>query len=135
MSRILLFLAIAASVAACNFDKQPQGAEGNISANNAVIITSDQAMQLAARGNCLACHRMDARLGGPAWREVGIRYGSDLKAAPAIASHIKKGGSFGWNLGFMPMRGEGQLTDAEIDSLAKFIATLKADDSQSKRIK
>lgn len=122
MPRFLILLA-AVLLASCNFDDKQPGSEKSmkISGN----LTKDQAMKLAARGNCLSCHRMDNRLAGPGWREVGIRYGSDPKAAPLIASHIKSGGTFGWNIGYMPMRGSSKLSDSEIDALAKYIATLR----------
>ena len=121
MPRFFILLA-AALLAACNFDDKPPGTEKSVKI--AADLTQDEAMQLAARGNCISCHRMNDRLSGPGWREVGARYGSDAKAAPLIASHIKSGGTFGWNMGYMPMRGDSKLTDAEIDALAKYISTL-----------
>ena len=116
-----LALAAVACLASCSFDDKPTGSGGKVSA----VLTQDQAMKLASRGNCLACHKLDGEMTGPAWREIGIRYGSDPKAAPAIATHIRNGGSFGWNMGFMPMRGGGSLSDQEIDALAQYIATLR----------
>jgi cytochrome c len=122
MPRFLILLA-AVLLSSCNFDDKPAGSEK--SAKITADLTKDQAMKLAARGSCLSCHRMDERLAGPGWREVGIRYGSDPKAAPLIASHIRSGGTFGWNLGYMPMRGNSNLSDSEIDSLATYIAKLR----------
>lgn len=121
MSRFLVFLA-AAALAACSFDNKPPGSGKNEKV--AAALTQDEAMKLAARGNCISCHKMDDRLAGPGWREVGVRYGSDPKAASLIAAHIKSGGTFGWNIGYMPMRGGSTLIDAEIDALAKYISTL-----------
>lgn len=92
---------------------------------SAAMLTREQAMALATRGGCLACHRIDSKLIGPAWKDVGAKYKDAPGAAAIIASHIKAGGSFGWKLGVMPPRGGGQLSDAGIDSLAKFIAALK----------
>lgn len=122
MPRFLVLLA-AVLLASCSFDDKPPGSEKSMTIS--ADLTHDQAMQLAARGNCISCHRMDDRLAGPAWREVGVRYGSDPKAALLIASHIKSGGTFGWNMGYMPMRGGSKLSDQEIDALAKYIATLR----------
>lgn len=85
-------------------------------------VTQDQAMALAKKGNCLACHKIDSKLVGPAWKDVGAKYKGD---ATTIAANIKKGGKFGWNLGMMPPKGGSSLSDADIASLAGFIATLK----------
>ncbi|WP_051937815.1 c-type cytochrome [Ferriphaselus sp. R-1] len=88
----------------------------------AAAITQDQAMVLARKGNCLACHKIDSKLIGPAWKDVGAKYKGD---AATIAANIKKGGKFGWNLGVMPAKGGSSLSDADIASLAGFIATLR----------
>lgn len=122
MFRFVIFLAVTA-LAACNFDDKPPGSQKDVKVS--AVLTKNEAMQLAARGNCTACHKMDDRLRGPGWREVGVRYGSDPKAAALIATHIKSGGTFGWNMGYMPLRGGSTLSDAQIDALAKYIATLR----------
>ena len=88
-------------------------------------LTKDQFLALAAKGNCLACHKIESKVVGPAWQDVGAKYKGDSNAAAIIASHIKAGGSFGWKFGVMPPRGGSQLSDADVDSLAKFIASLK----------
>ena len=119
---LLLILLAAMLLASCNFDDKAPGAGKSMKMS--ADLTKDQAMKLGDRGNCFSCHRMDERLAGPGWREVGIRYGNDPKAAFLIASHIKSGGTFGWNMGYMPMRGGSSLSDSEIDALAKYISTL-----------
>ncbi len=81
-------------------------------------------MPAVAKAKCGACHTIDAKLVGPAWKDVAKKYKGDPKAATKIAANITSGGSFGWNLGKMPARGLGA-SDADIKSLAKFIAGLK----------
>jgi len=88
-------------------------------------LTQDQALALASKNNCLACHKIDSKLVGPAWKDVAAKYKGDAKAATTIASHIKAGGSFGWKFGIMPPRGGSQISDADVNRLAKFIAALK----------
>lgn len=85
----------------------------------------DPMMALARKGNCLTCHRVDTKLVGPAWKNVAAKYKGKPNAVATITAHIKKGGSFGWNYGIMPPRGAGQLSDADIAKLAKFIVGLK----------
>ena len=89
------------------------------------ILTREQALDLAARSNCLLCHKIEYKLVGPAWNDVAAKYKGDSKAAVTIASHIIAGGRFGWNFGTMPPRGGTAISDAEIASLARFIASLK----------
>lgn len=88
-------------------------------------LTKEQALALAGKGNCLACHKIEGKVVGPAWKDVGAKYKADANAASTIATHIKVGGSFGWKMGAMPPRGGSTLSDADVASLAKFIAALK----------
>jgi len=88
-------------------------------------VTKEQAMALAAKGNCLACHKIDSRLVGPAWKDVAAKYRNDANAVGTIASHIKSGGTFGWKLGTMPPRGGSKISDTDVTTLARFIAGLK----------
>ncbi len=89
------------------------------------VISRDQAMALAAKGNCVACHKIESRVVGPAWKDVGAKYKNDPNAAATIALHIKSGGSFGWKFGVMPPRGGSTISDADVAALAKFIASLR----------
>ncbi len=89
------------------------------------VITQEQALSLARSGNCFACHKIESGLVGPAWKAVAAKYKDDANAASTIASHIKSGGSFGWRMSIMPARGGSKISDADVESLAKFIASLR----------
>jgi cytochrome c len=88
-------------------------------------LTREEALALASKNNCLACHKIDSKLVGPAWKDVAAKYKGDPNAAATIAKHIKAGGSFGGKLSVMPPRGGSQISDADVDRMAKFIASLK----------
>ncbi len=75
----------------------------------------------AEAGKCKACHAIDKRVVGPAWKDVAAKYKGDDKA---ILASIKKGGSFGWNMGQMPAKGM-ENDEAKLEKLSKFIAGLK----------
>lgn len=81
-------------------------------------------MPPAGVARCGACHAIDHKVVGPAWKDVAAKYKGKPNAEKTLISHITSGGSFGWNLGVMPPRGLGA-TNAEIASLAKFILSLK----------
>jgi cytochrome c551/c552 len=89
------------------------------------ILTKEQALALASKGDCLICHRIEYRLVGPAWNDVAAKYRGDSNAVNTIASHIQSGGSFGWKFGVMPPRGGSTISDEEIANLARYIASLK----------
>src|SRR5512141_134718 len=89
------------------------------------VLTREQALDLASKGDCLICHRIEYKLVGPAWKDVAAKYRGNASAVNTIASHIQSGGSFGWKLGVMPPRGGSTISDEEIAKLAGFIASLK----------
>ncbi|OIR18204.1 cytochrome c-552 precursor [mine drainage metagenome] len=91
-----------------------------------MVAGSVQATDMPAVGKtkCGACHAIDKKMVGPAWIDVAKKYKGDVNAASKIAANITKGGEFGWKMSKMPPKGMNA-TDAEIKSLAEFIAGLK----------
>lgn len=75
------------------------------------------------KARCGTCHAIDKNITGPSFMEISEKYKGDPDAAGKIAASIAMGGSFGWEFGEMPAKGMGA-SDAEIQSLAKFIAGL-----------
>ncbi len=82
---------------------------------------ADQA--LATSKNCMACHAVDKKLVGPAFKEVAAKYAGKAGAADTLAAKIIKGGSGVW--GPVPMPANAQVNDADAKKLAAWVLTLK----------
>jgi cytochrome c len=82
---------------------------------------ADQA--LATSKNCMACHAMDKKLVGPAFKEVAAKYAGQKDAADKLALKIMKGGSGVW--GPVPMPANTQVKEAEAKKLAAWVLSLK----------
>lgn len=84
---------------------------------------------LAERNRCLACHQVDRKVVGPAFREIGRRYGAagQQPAAPDMAAHlarkIRQGGSGAW--GVVPMSANTHVSEEDARRLAEWILTLR----------
>ncbi len=78
---------------------------------------------LAKAKNCMACHAMDKKLVGPAYKDVAAKYASDKDAAAKLAKKIREGGTGVW--GQVPMPANPQVSDAEAQTLAKWVLTVK----------
>ncbi len=81
--------------------------------------------ELVKRYGCTACHALDARLVGPAFREVAARYGRD-GARPAVPdaearliAKLKAGGAGAW--GEVPMPGQPQVGAADARTIVQWI--------------
>jgi cytochrome c len=81
-------------------------------------------MPKEGKAKCGACHAIDKKVIGPAWKDVAAKYAGKADAEQTLIANITKGGAFGWKLGMMPPKGAGAKDD-EIKSLAKFIVELK----------
>lgn len=79
--------------------------------------------ELAQKKNCMACHAVDKKLVGPAYKDVAAKYAKDKDAYKKLAEKIIKGGSGVW--GPVPMPANGQVTPAEAETLAKWVLTVK----------
>jgi len=81
--------------------------------------TSPQA--LAQEKGCFACHAIDHKVVGPAWKDVAAKYHYNLKYVPYLAKHIKYGNAGIW--GPVPMPPQN-VTQAQAEELARFILSL-----------
>lgn len=78
----------------------------------------DKALALANAKACLACHSVDNKLVGPAYKEIAAKG----EGVEVLAASIKNGSSGKW--GPVPMPGN-HVTDEEAALLAAWIASLK----------
>ena len=78
---------------------------------------------LMKKNACNACHAVDKKLVGPAFKEVAAKYRGDPKAEAMLVDKVKKGGVGVW--GQVPMPPNPQVSDADAKALVKWILSLK----------
>jgi cytochrome c len=89
----------------------------------AAAATSDAAAtQLLTKYNCQACHTVDKKLVGPAYKEVAAKYAGDASAPAKLQQKIKTGGTGAW--GAIPMP-PNNVPDADLKTLVEWILALK----------
>jgi cytochrome c len=77
----------------------------------------------AQKKNCMACHAIDKKVLGPAYKDVAAKYAGQKDAVDKLAAKVVKGGTGAW--GNIPMPANPQVTDAEAKQLVEWILTLK----------
>jgi len=90
------------------------------------VLVSNVAManaDLAKAKNCMACHSVTNKVVGPGFKDVATKYAAQKDAESYLAKKITNGGSGVW--GPVPMPANPQVSDAEAQTLAKWILTLK----------
>lgn len=80
-------------------------------------------LALATAKNCMACHAVDKKVVGPAYKEVAAKYAGQKDAADKLAGKIIKGGSGVW--GPVPMPANAQVNEAEAKKLATWVLSQK----------
>lgn len=78
---------------------------------------------LAKAKNCLACHAADKKLVGPSYKDIASKYAKDKDAVAKLAKKIREGGVGAW--GQVPMPANPQVSEAEAQTLAKWVMTAK----------
>jgi cytochrome c len=80
-------------------------------------------LPLATSKNCMACHAVDKKIVGPAFKDVAAKYAADKTAVDRLAAKIQKGGGGVW--GPLPMPANTQVNEAEAKKLATWVLTIK----------
>ena len=101
MNRTLITLAMALSVAA--------------------PAMADEA--LAKSKNCMACHAIDKKLVGPAYKDVAKKYAGQKDAEATLVTHVIKGSKGVW--GPVPMPANANVNEAEAKQLVTWVLSLK----------
>ena len=83
---------------------------------------ADEGADLAKAKNCMACHAIDKKLVGPAYKDVAAKYKGDPKAQEMLAVKIKTGGKGVW--GQIPMP-PNNVTPEEASKLAAWVLSQK----------
>lgn len=77
---------------------------------------------LLKKNNCLACHSMDKKLVGPAYKDVAAKYRGQADAEAKLADKVAKGGKGAW--GAMAMPAQSAKPD-EIKTMVQYILSQK----------
>ena len=91
------------------------------------ILAANSAMadgeEIAKANACLACHSVDKKIMGPAYKEVAAKYKGDKEAKTKLFDKIKKGGSGVW--GAIPMPPNPTIKDADLKTVIDWILAAK----------
>ena len=95
----------------------------SVAAGFAVSAPAMADLQLATAKNCMACHAVDKKIVGPAYKDVAAKYAGQKDAPAKLAAKVIAGGSGVW--GPVPMPANAQVTPDEAKKLVAWILTQK----------
>lgn len=79
--------------------------------------------KLAQASGCMACHKIDGKLVGPAYKDVAAKYRNDKGAEANLVKKVKEGSKGVW--GQIPMPPNAAVKDADVKAIVQWILSLK----------
>lgn len=104
--------------------KMPHAASNGVAGK---ALSHEAGLMLAKQNGCLACHKIETKLVGPAWRDVSKRYKDDPDAKTRLIAKVKTGGKGNWTkvTGGIPMPPNSpRVSDEDIEKLVTFVLSL-----------
>lgn len=84
--------------------------------------SAEDATALATKSGCLACHQVETKVVGPAYKDVAAKYKGQDGALEMLVAKVKAGGSGVW--GPVPMPPNAQVSEEDIKTIVKWVLTL-----------
>jgi cytochrome c len=150
MRKVLFVLAVSAALYACgggsaestkpvsnNEENKNSQIGGEAPATNTPATTTDgsaakpaeaapaagNGKELIAKSDCLTCHKEDAKVIGPSYKDVAKKYEATDANVKLLAGKIIAGGQGVW--GEIPMSAHPQVSQADAESMIRYILSLK----------
>lgn len=87
-----------------------------------LLVSIGQAVadEAAAKANgCMACHALDKKLVGPAYKSIANKYAGDAAAADKLEKEVRTGSKGVW--GPTPMPPQTRISDADLEKVVVWI--------------
>jgi cytochrome c len=88
----------------------------------AVATASADALALATQSGCMACHQVETKVVGPAYKDVAAKYKGQEGVLDTLVAKVKAGGSGVW--GPVPMPPNVNVKDEDIKTIVTWVLTL-----------
>lgn len=78
-------------------------------------------LQLAQKGGCVACHAIDKKMVGPAYKDVADKYKGQKDVAAKLFDKVRHGGTGVWGTIPMPATGPDKLSDGDLKAVIEWV--------------
>jgi cytochrome c len=128
LKKYLVAIALLVFIGACSSnnanDKKTEAPAAAAPANDLSSNPDYQkGVELIAKSDCLTCHKTDAKVIGPSYRDVAAKYENTEANVALLAGKIIKGGTGVW--GQIPMTPHASMSEADATALAKYVLLLR----------
>lgn len=91
----------------------------------AAVGSAQASLELATQSGCMACHQVDTKVVGPAYKDVAAKYKGQEGAEDMLVQKVINGGVGTWGQVPMPPKGgRADVSDEDIKTIVEWILTL-----------
>lgn len=133
MKKILIVLGVCSIILACNSTEKSESTGDTTTKVEQLPVETNAATSantgsskgelLISGSDCLTCHKVDARIVGPAYVDVANKYEATEANIEMLAGKIINGGAGSW--GDIPMAPHAALSTEDAKEMVKYIFSLK----------
>ncbi|MBS0348560.1 MAG: c-type cytochrome [Proteobacteria bacterium] len=80
--------------------------------------------EIIKKARCVACHAVDQKRVGPAYKDVAAKYKGHPEAEAMLIAKIRSGGTGTWGQIPMPPHGADKISDADLKAAVEWILKL-----------
>ena len=80
--------------------------------------------EIIKKARCVACHAVDQKRIGPAYKEVAAKYKGQADAVAVLSAKVRHGGSGVWGQIPMTPNGPDKISDADLKAAIEWILKL-----------
>lgn len=80
--------------------------------------------EIIKKARCVACHAVDQKRVGPAYKEVAAKYKGQPDAVAVLSAKVRHGGSGNWGQIPMPPHPADKISDADLKAAIEWILKL-----------
>ena len=80
---------------------------------------------IVKKARCVACHAVDVKRVGPAYKDVATKYRGDASAPDKLFAKVRAGGSGNWGEVPMMPHGTDKISDDDLKAAVKWILALE----------
>lgn len=80
--------------------------------------------EIIKKARCVACHAVDQKRVGPAYKEVAAKYKGQADAVAVLSAKVRNGGTGNWGQIPMPPHGADKISDADLKAAIEWILKL-----------
>ncbi|MGE5490506.1 MAG: c-type cytochrome [Actinomycetota bacterium] len=84
-------------------------------------VPAEASQELIRKARCVACHAVDSKRVGPAYRDVAEKYRGQADAPGHLFDKVRQGGTGNWGQIPMPPHGEDKISDADLKAVIQWI--------------